>query len=153
MNTIKFAKVTPDAIIPSKRKEDAGYDIYMAPEQYGFGETIKEYYLNPGQIKVFSTGIASAFDAKYVCQLKDKSSLAAKGLHILGGVIDSGYRGEWRVVVINLGSNEVAVPVNKAICQAVFTQISQDDAEEIPYEELLDIESERGVGGFGSTNK
>lgn len=152
MNMLKFAKVNPEATIPTKRKEDAGYDIYIVPETYqsdGQTKPVEGCYLNPGQIKVFSTGIASAFDEEYVCELKDKSSLAAKGLHILGGVIDSGYRGEWSVVVINLGNHYVYIPSDKAI----FTRVMTHGSEEISYEELSCIPSERQTGGFGSTNK
>ena len=147
MTTLKFAKVNPDATIPTKRKEDAGYDIYACIPG------VDSVVLNPGQIYVFPTGIASAFEPGYVAELRDKSSLAAKGITVLGGIIDSGYRGEWKALLINLSKNSVELPTDKAICQVIFKKLMDDTVEEIDYKELRSISSERGGGGFGSTGK
>ena len=81
-----FAKVRPDGIIPSKRDEDAGYDIFLAFD----GEYIR---LEPHETKLLPTGIASAFEPGYYFQIQERGSTGSRGIGKRCGVIDSGYRG------------------------------------------------------------
>ena len=89
-----FAKVRPDGIIPSKRDEDAGYDIFLAFD----GEYIR---LEPHETKLLPTGIASAFEPGYYFQIQERGSTGSRGIGKRCGVIDSGYRGEWFVPMTN----------------------------------------------------
>lgn len=170
---IFFAKVRENAIIPSKKKEDAGYDIYACYE----GEF---FVIEPYQTKPIPTGIATAFSSKYYIQVEERSSMAKIGVKKSGGVIDSGYRGEYFIMTYNTNSkpfiisqielDEVAdefeidgkfykkdevilYPYKKAIAQLVVQEIPVLEAKELSYEELKQITSERGVGGFGSSGK
>ncbi len=92
---IKVKKLHEDAIIPSKNSfTDAGYDLYALN-----GDTIK-----PAERKLVNTGISLAINEKNYGRIAPRSGLAFKhGIDVLAGVIDSGYRGEICVLLINLG--------------------------------------------------
>ena len=92
--TVKFAKVRPTAKIPTKRVEDAGYDIYA-----NFEEPF--ILINPHETKMIPTGIASACDTDYCFVLKERGSTGTKGMAQRCGIIDSGYRSEWFVPITN----------------------------------------------------
>lgn len=178
---IKFAKVRPDAIIPSKRDEDMGYDIYACFDE--------EYIvIKPHETKLIPTGIASACDAGYGFLLFERGSTGSKGIARRCGVIDSGYRNEWFVGLTNTTNkvmfisklnteeliearvldkedpidwkladdevlNSIVYPYSKAIVQAIVAPVPKTEEEEIPYNELKEIKSERGMGALGSSNK
>lgn len=91
---VKFAKVRPGAIIPSKRDEDMGFDIYAC---------FDEDYIKIGahETKLIPTGIASACDPEYGFVLRERGSTGSKGIALRCGVIDSGYRSEWFVCLTN----------------------------------------------------
>ena len=160
--TIKFAKVRPEAIIPTKRDEDAGFDIYACFDE----DYIK---LDPHETKMIPTGIASACDKEYCLILKERGSTGTKGIAQRSGIIDSGYRGEIRVPITNTTnktliitknppenspySSVVYYPANKAICQALVIPVPKCTVQEISYDELQQIPSERGTGALGSSNK
>lgn len=172
-NDIYFAKIRPQAIIPSKKKEDAGYDMYSCFEG--------DYFvIEPGQTRGVPTGIAVAFTSKYYAQIEERSSFAKMGIKKSGGVFDSGYRGEYMIMTYNtnkkpfvitkidpenvpetfevdgktFNKNEVLLhTAKKAICQVVMQIIPDLESKEISYDELCSIESSRGVGGFGSSGK
>lgn len=91
---VKFAKVHPNAIIPSKRDEDMGFDVYACfDEDY--------IVINPHETKLIPTGIASACDSGYGFLLFERGSTGSKGIARRCGVIDSGYRNEWFVGLTN----------------------------------------------------
>jgi len=166
---IRFAKVKLDAIIPSKRHEDGCYDIYSNFED-------DEIIIKSGQIKFIPTGIASSFDPRYRFNCKrERGSTGKIGLEVLSGQIDSGYRGEWFVCLVNPTSHDIIIskmveetkflcrtdgsivevyyPYSKAICQAALEFVPVVDIEEVAYEELKLILSERGMGKVGSSGK
>lgn len=160
--TIYFSKVKPEAIIPSKLEENAGYDIYAC-----FHE---DYILiNPHETKMIPTGIASACSSDYYFQLEERGSTGTKGIAQRCGVIDSGYRDEWFVpltnttnkdLIISKKVNKVTVeedfieyPYSKAVCQAVLLPVPKVDVEEVSYEYLKTLTSERGMGCLGSSDK
>ncbi len=163
--TIYFAKLKEDAKIPTKRPEDAGYDIYACFEE----EFILIY---PNETKLIPTGIVSAFSPNYVAIIKERGSTGSRGIGQRAGVIDSGYRGEWFIALTNHNkiplviskkydsytnfvSQDVAMiyPYDKAIAQCLFLELPKMDICEITYEKILSIESERGDGKIGSTKK
>lgn len=165
MSFIKFAKVNENAVIPSKRREDAGYDIYPCFEQ-------RCMIIFPHETKMIPTGIASACSEDYFFVLKERGSTGTKGIAQRAGIIDSGYRGEWFVPITNTSDSHALVigkaevcdeyktrndvvfyPYEKAICQAVPLPVCGIQEEIVTYDELMAIKSERGTGALGSSNK
>lgn len=170
---IYFSKTKESAVIPSKKLEDAGYDFYACFDG--------DYFVvNAGETKPIPTGIATAFSSKYYAQVEERSSMAKLGIKKSGGVIDSGYRGEWLIMTYNTNKKPFVIsklspddvpavfevdgvtfnkdevllyPSKKAIAQVVLQEVPVLESHEISYEELLTIESERGIGGFGSSKK
>lgn len=233
MDTIKFAKVKENAIIPSKNLENAGYDIYGVFE----GNNDENRIVKPHQTKLIPTGIACALPSKYYFQVEERGSTGSKGIKKSAGVVDSGYRGEIFIAITNSTNNylvfgdkdsyvaealeelkkwqsideenltpddiaslEEAVinqigeenynslseetkmealkdlakliklpsaseefminldtaifyPEKKAIAQLVLHEVPVVNVEEISYEELKAIPSERGDGALGSSGK
>lgn len=165
-NKIFWAKTKESAIIPSKRAEDAGFDIYAC-----FDEDC--IVINPNETELIPTGLISAFDSSKVAILKERGSTGTKGMGQRAGIIDSGYRGEWMVPITNHNNVQLAIvkkdsydemvknleegaiiyPYEKAICQAIFFDIPMMESEEITKEEILNIKSERGTGKLGSSGK
>ena len=162
MTKVKFAKVKPDAIIPSKRDEDMGFDIYAC-----FDEEFMAIY--PHETKMIPTGIASACDTGYGFLLRERGSTGSEGIALRCGVIDSGYRNEWfialtnttnKILYISRSHKEKVVcdeyfvyPYSKAIAQALVVEVPSVNVEEVTYEELKEIKSERGMGALGSSKK
>ncbi len=159
---IHFAKLTEKAVVPSKRLEDSGYDIYSCFED-------EDLILEPGDIKIVPTGICSAFSNDLVLFVKERSSTGAIGLAVRMGVIDSGYRGEIKIALnntskctiviskritsINKHGSLIEYPYFKAIAQMVFCKIPAEQATEISYKELLSISSLRGDTYLGASGK
>ncbi len=137
--TIKIKKLNSDAIVPKYAKPgDAGMDFYA-------NETVT---LAPGERKVVPTGIAMAIPSCYVGLIWDKSGLASKhGLKTMAGVIDSGYRGEIKILVHNLSDTSYIVKKGNKVAQMLIQPVTQREVQEVTN---LD-ETERGDGGFGST--
>lgn len=161
MDKIYFAKLRDNAVIPSKRNEDGGYDIYTT-----FEGTMTLY---PGDIFLFPTGLVSAFDKKYRMVLKERGSSGSKGMSVRCGLIDSGYRGEWFVALNNTTYSKpivitsdlnykdsfgrVTYYTNKAICQAVLEEVPVVDVIESTYDFVKSFGSERQDGALGSSGK
>lgn len=101
MDTIKFAKVRENAIIPSKDVENAGYDIYGIFE----GNNDENRIVKPHTTKLIPTGIACALPSKYYFQVEERGSTGSKGIKKSAGVIDSGYRGEIFIAITNSTNN------------------------------------------------
>lgn len=140
---VKFKKLNEKAIVPSKRDEDAGYDIYGIEE-----EGTSFFFFKPGEVRMVPTGLATEIPKGYVAILKERGSTGSKGLSLRCGVIDSGYRGEWFICINNTTNKGVMYPTNKALAQAVFIK-----AEEVEWVEDDLGESERGDGRLGSSGK
>ena len=180
---INFAKVRPDAIMPNKRKEDAGYDLYANVD----ADVI---IIEPHTTTLVPTGIASAFSSDYVLKLWERGSTGTKGMGQRSGVIDSGYRGEIKAPITNHNDKPIMIckfnkdnipevvkvfyseenivekfsdelpinscvfyPYTKAITQGTLIYTGDSVVEEISYDELKAIPSERGTGLLGSSNK
>ncbi len=138
---IKVKKLHEDAIIPSKNSfTDAGYDLYALN-----GDTIK-----PAERKLVGTGISLAINEKNYGRIAPRSGLAFKhGIDVLAGVIDSGYRGEICVLLINLGDKDFTYDKGDRIAQIIIERCEHPEWFIV---EDLD-ETSRGDGGFGSTGK
>ena len=108
--------------------------------------------LQPLERKLIPTGIYIALPEGYEAQIRPRSGLAAKhGITVLNapGTIDADYRGEIKVILINLSSTPFVIEDGDRICQMVIAQHSHVEWQEV---ETLD-ETERGCGGFGHTGK
>lgn len=98
---------------------------------------------------VVPLGIQTSFDANIVAIVKDRSSLAAAGVYTSAGVIDSGYRGEWKILMRNCSANDFVISRGDKIAQVLFLPVFHLVVDEV--ESLRD--SSRGASGFGSTGK
>ena len=231
---IYFAKTKESAIIPSKERENAGYDIYACWE----GIAKRDKILKPHTTKLIPTGISCALPIDYYFQVEERGRTGSKGIKKGAGVVDSGYRGEIFVAITNANDNylifgdkdgyleealhelevyqnidvnnlsdvdkenaiqlakslytedvfdnyfndeqrekamidclkqmqdpmqremvianihnSIFYPENKAIAQLILHKVDDLPVEEISYEELSKIPSNRGTGKLGSSNK
>ncbi len=108
--------------------------------------------LAPGARALVPTGLAMALPAGFEAQVRPRSGLAAKhGVTVLNtpGTIDADYRGEVKVILINLGDDPFEISRGDRIAQMVIAPVLQADIVEV---EVLS-ETERGSGGFGSTGR
>ena len=120
----------------------AGLDLLAAVED--------EVILAPGERRLVPTGIAIALPPGTEAQVRPRSGLALKhGLTVLNspGTIDSDYRGEVGVILINLGQAPFSIPRGSRIAQMVIAPVTRAGWQEV---DDLD-QSARGAGGFGST--
>ncbi len=136
---IKIQKIKDDAIIPKYAHQgDAGFDLYST----------EDYFLKQGESVLVSTGICMAIPEGYVGLIWDRSGLAVKNsIHVLAGVVDSGYRGGVCVVLKNLGNEEFKITKNMRIAQMLIQPVISAIIEE---SDSLD-KTGRDKGGFGST--
>lgn len=165
---IYWDKLNERAKLPSKRDEDAGFDIYS--------DSMENIILKPNETKFFTTGLRSAFPSNYWIEIKERGSTGAVGLSVRSGVIDSGYRGEWKIMLTNVNKypvefshdvdkvtyikgkifknkiKKVIYPLTKAIAQAVVIPL--------PYiqcycdKDMVDgAKSNRGETGWGASGK
>lgn len=141
---IKFKKLDNRAIIPEyKTSGAAGFDINALLDK-------DSEILRKGEIKLFKTGLAMALPDGYEAQVRSRSGLSLKnGVIVLNapGTIDSDYRGEIGVIMMNCGQEDFVVENGSRIAQIV---VAKYEKAEIEIVEDLD-ETERGEGGFGST--
>ena len=108
--------------------------------------------IKKGSRAMIGTGLFFAIPAGYEIQVRPRSGLAAKnGVTVLNtpGTIDSDYRGELKVILINLGDEDFTVSNGERIAQIVVAPVTLGNF--VPVSEL--DETERGSGGFGSTGK
>ncbi|QZD96383.1 dUTP diphosphatase [Qipengyuania gelatinilytica] len=106
--------------------------------------------IRPGQRHAVATGLAVAIPENYEIQVRPRSGLAFKhGITVPNtpGTIDSDYRGELKVILINHGADDFAIARGDRIAQLVLAPVTQAKWDEV---EELD-ETDRGEGGFGST--
>lgn len=138
---LSVKRLEKNAVLPNHaKKNDAAIDL----------SSCEEIVLNPMEKKVVRTGIAMAIPEGYAGFVWDRSGLAANhSVHIMAGVVDSGYRGEIKVVMINLGKEEFKVEKGMRIAQLAIQPVLSVDISEV---NDLD-KTERGKSGFGSTGR
>ena len=159
---IPVKKIRKNITIPKPSKPgDAGADARIK----GFKKIIVEgtkkelhdvesetYTLKPLERIGCPLGFATAIPEGYYFKVVPRSGLALwEGLSIVNspGTIDAGYRNEWMAIVVNLSNKEVTLKKGERICQIILCKIHDyvfKETENLP-------ESERGLGGFGSTGK
>ena len=145
-NIIPVVKTHPDAIIPERKTlGSVGYDLY----------SIDDKYLSPGERKWINTGISLALPFGYYGKIEARSSHAEMGLDLGAGVIDSDYRGEIRVLLINniipshTQNSIFRIKKGMRIAQLIILKYETVVFEEAKIGELS--KTERGDKGFGST--
>ena len=139
MISVYIRKLDESAIIPTRATDsDAGYDLYST---------------NDGVVpargrKVVGSGIAIAIPPGHYGRVAPRSGLAVKrGIDVLAGVVDSGYRGEVGVVLQNLSDEDFPFKKGDRVAQLILEQCNT-----IGWVELDELEdSVRSDGGFGST--
>lgn len=145
MNDIKifFKKTNKNAIIPTYAKEgDSCCDLYA----------IEDVTIVPGKRRLIDTGIAIELSRGFEAQIRPRSGNAWKhGVTVLNapGTIDYGYRNSIKVMLINHGENYFVIKKGDRIAQMKFSPTYKGHFIEI--DKLSD--SERGIGGFGSTGR
>ena len=125
-----------------KTRYSSGMDLIA-----NINETIT---IQPGKKSIIPTGIAVSIPLEYEVQIRPRSGLAAKnsiGVLNSPGTIDADYRGEIKVILINLGNSSFKINKNDRIAQMILCPIAKAEFEEV--DELPD--TKRGEGGFGST--
>jgi len=129
------------AQVPTKNNPtDAGFDLY----------SIEDLVIVSGERKIISLGIASEISEGYFVLVRDRSGLAAKhGIYTLAGVIDSDYRGEWKVVLVNLGNEDYPIKKGDRIAQAVIHKIPEVTITQVKELE----ETKRSDSGFGQSGR
>lgn len=137
---VLFKKLHPDAIIPKKQREgDAAFDLYL------FEDGLESLSLG---YDTLGTGIACAIPDGYVGIIKGRSGLASKHcVHVLGGVIDSNYRGEIKVV-LDCSRTVVTFKPGDRIAQLLVVPIHNLGSAEV---DELPENTVRGEQGFGSS--
>ena len=138
-------KLSKNVNIPVyKTKGSSGLDLEAFLE--------KDLLVKPNETVIVPTGISVAIDQSVEIQIRPRSGLAAKNnITVLNtpGTIDSDYRGEIKVILINLGKNDFTIKNGDRIAQLVICPIIKNEFEivnELP-------NTPRGVRGFGSTGK
>lgn len=140
---VQIRRLRPDAVLPRYMTEGAaGMDLSAALDA--------PVVLAPGERAAIGTGLAMALPAGYEAQVRPRSGLAARhGVTVANapGTVDADYRGEVRVLLVNLGREPVTVAPGQRIAQLVIAPVSRARVTEV---EGLPP-SQRGAGGFGST--
>lgn len=137
---IPFQKLSEKAKIPTQATfSDAWYDLFSAEETY---------ILKPGERKLFKTNIATAIPHGYYGRVAPRSWLAYKhGIDVLAGVIDSGYRGDIWIILINFWQEDFIVNEEDKIAQFIIEKCHHVEWQQV---DILP-ESERGEWWRGST--
>ncbi len=151
---LRIKKLDERAIIPQYQHEgDAGFDLSaIVEEKDAMGKLVSEKTVSPGEKYIAKTGLAMTIPKGYELQVRPRSGLAYKyGITIINspGTVDSGYRGEVMVILLNTGENPFVIKNGDRIAQGVINKLPT-----VTVLEVKDLdETERGAGGFGSTGK
>lgn len=146
---LEVLRLKDNAKLPHRaHPDDAGLDLF----------SIENVNLEPGQTKLVKTGIAISIPKGYVGKIESRSSLAMLGVYVTGGIIDSGYTGQVKVIMNNLNASNDQDPVllNEYFSIKAGDKIAQLILYPIAILKPVEVEeltsSERGEGGFGSSN-
>ena len=150
--TVNYTKLHPAAKAPYKKNfEDACWDLFA----------IEDCTIYPGQVVKVRTGIAIELPKTYQAYFHDRSGMASKGIHMLGGVIDGPYRGELVVVLTNLNLYDVfqfpelpPVPYEIKAGDRVIQMELKESNPHISFNLVDSVSSSvRGEAGFGSSGR
>ena len=143
MTEILIKKLSKNVILPKYETEDSsGLDLAANIDE--------QIEIPPGKSKIIPTGLAVAIPKNFEIQIRPRSGLAAKSqISVLNtpGTIDADYRGEIKVILINLSDKVFVVEKGMRIAQMVVCPVIKVSLKEVTNLEI----TERGSGGFGST--
>ena len=143
MTEILIKRLSKDVALPKYETDDSsGLDLAA--------NTDKQIKILPGKSEIISTGLAVAIPKNFEIQIRPRSGLAAKNqISVLNtpGTIDADYRGELKVILINLSDKVFVVEKGLRIAQMVLCPVVKATLKEVTELE----NTERGSGGFGST--
>jgi dUTP pyrophosphatase len=143
MTEILIKKLSKEVALPKYETDgSSGLDLAACIE--------KNIEIKPGKVEIIPTGLAVSVPKNFEIQIRPRSGLAAKNqISVLNapGTIDADYRGELKVILINLGDKNFIVEKGLRIAQMVLCPIIKAKLKEV---EKLD-DTKRGSGGFGST--
>ena len=151
---IEYSRVRPDAKPPTRANpSDAGLDLFFNP-----GDIESSVRLQPGESRLFQTGIRVGVPHGYMLEIKNRSSVASKRSLLVGAcVVDSGYDGEIFVNLHNVGTKEQIITKHDKIAQAVMVPVVHFRALETGSGDLYGWHpismSSRGTGSLGSTDE
>lgn len=169
---VLFSRENKECIIPTKRDEDAGYDLYIDP--VWLREKHNGMLIIPAlTTTMIPTGIRSVIPETHYAQLEERGSTGTKAIKCGSGVIDSNFRGVWNIVITNCNYKAVVIysediseddywslpldiikyPSSKGLAQFVFLEVPKAKITEVFPEDILSFESERGEGKLGSSGK
>lgn len=138
---VRFERLTPTAVLPSyAHPGDAGLDLCSDAA----------LTLEPGARAAVPTGLRLRLPPGTEGQVRPRSGLALRlGLAVLNapGTVDEGYRGELKIILINLGHEPIVIERGMRIAQMVIAPVLRVTVEEGPVDDV----TVRGMGGFGST--
>ncbi|VAX19242.1 Deoxyuridine 5'-triphosphate nucleotidohydrolase [hydrothermal vent metagenome] len=138
MPQLKALKLDPSAHLPQRANPgDLGYDLFA----------LERSIIAQGETKALRTGLALEFPEGWGAIIKDRSSVAVKGVTVSAGVIDNGYRGEIKIALYNHSGDDFTVEREMKIAQLIPTPVTD---WQVTVVEKLD-DTERGEGGFGSS--
>lgn len=152
---IKWSKLDKRAIIPTKKPYDAGYDIY--------GIFDEDIWIDPLETIQIRTGITCELSKGWHFEVRERGSTGNAGLKVSAGIMDNGYRGEYIIMICNVGKYMVGIgdpdeypesyvyDCNNAIAQLILFQTPETEEEVVEYSELT--KTERGDGMLGSSGK
>jgi dUTP pyrophosphatase len=139
ITNVFFKKLNEWAVMPQKKKDDAGYDLSLTDE-------VLE--IQSGERVLAKTGLAIEIPVGFYGHISDRSGNALKkGIHCLGKIVDPSYRGEVGVILLNTSKEVVSFNRGDRIAQIIFKKYESPTMIEV---QTL-FPSERGEGGFGST--
>jgi dUTP pyrophosphatase len=138
---VKVTKMHPGALKPNYAHRGPFGDLAADVS------ALEAVELAPGEIKAIGTGLAFEFPTEFGALIEDRSGLALKGICTLAGVIDPGYRGELKVVLINLGKEFFRIKSGDRIAQMRIVRRLEADFTEVD----TVSPTERDSRGFGST--
>lgn len=143
MQTLKIQLLNSNATLPQYQTSgSSGFDLCAS----------QSLILKSGEYKLVPTGLSFSFSDNYEIQIRPRSGLALRyGVSVLNapGTIDSDYRGEIQVLLINYGKEDFSINLGDRIAQAVLCPIQKAKFE---VAKELDV-TQRGAGGFGSTGQ
>jgi len=136
---VNVKKIYPDAIVPQHMREgDAAIDLC----------SYHDVAIKPWQRLTVGTGVAFALPEGYWGNVRSRSGLSSKhGIEAISGVLDSNYRGELHIILINLSDEEYQIKKGDRIAQMIVMPHAQVETNEVA--ELSD--TNRGDSGFNST--
>lgn len=142
---VRWAALRAGAMEPTRHHDgDAGWDLYV----------LGDHDLPPGALVELPSGVAIAPSPGYWFSIEHRSSTRRRGIEVIQGTIDNGYRGELLTAVINHTDHPIRIEHGERLAQLIPHRVLSGDWVMVSHKILIEENgSSRGTGGFGSTGK